>query len=174
ANTMILCRSSGGKSPRGTAAREVGQASKPSSDEARPPLAHRAGVAGEFRGHLFVGGAVGLAAAEDEATAERLSLGGGMGVGDPVELVPLVAGEADEGRAAGHRGTLLAPEDGSRPATSNTPIRPTPPGSRKGQDFHYRAEFTKRPTSPVMGPDNHSGNNHELEDVGATADTRDH
>src|SRR5262245_53257095 len=80
ASTRTLCRSCGGKSPRSTAARQVGQAVEAPGGEAGSPLAHRAGVAVQFPGHLLIGGAVGLAAAQDEAAAKGLRLGGGVGV----------------------------------------------------------------------------------------------
>src|SRR3954454_10503539 len=109
ASTTTLWRSSGGKSPRGAAAREVGQAVEAAGGEPPPPLAHGAGVAGEFLGHLLVGGAVTLAAAEDEAAAKGLGLWGRVGVGHLPELVLFVAGEADEWRVW-TCGTLLVPE----------------------------------------------------------------
>src|SRR6267142_2883473 len=70
-----------------------------------------------------------------------------MGLGDLVELVYLVAGEADEGGASGDGARSLCQRvDAGQAATSNTPIRPTPPGSWKDQDSHYRAELAKRTT----------------------------
>src|SRR6267142_1920476 len=73
-----------------------------------------------------------------------------MGLGDLVELVYLVAGEADEGGASGDGARSLCQRvDAGQAATSNTPIRPTPPGSWKDQDSHYRAELAKRTTRLV-------------------------
>src|SRR5262249_648906 len=95
ARTMTLCRSSGGKSPRGTAAREVSQAVETLGGKACSPLAHRAGITVEFPGHLLVGGAVALATAQDDAAAKGLSLWGRAGVGHLLELLSFFAGEAD-------------------------------------------------------------------------------
>src|SRR5262249_7966504 len=86
----------------GAAAWQVGQAIEAAGGETRPPLAHRAGVASELLGHLLVGGAVALAAAEDEAAAKSLGFGGRVGGGHLAELVLFVGGEADEWRASGH------------------------------------------------------------------------
>src|SRR5690242_17311291 len=85
ASTRTLCRSSGGKSPRGTAAREVGQAVEAFRGEAGSPLAHRAGVTAELPGHRVIGGAVALATAEEDSAAKGLRLGGGVGVGHLLE-----------------------------------------------------------------------------------------
>src|SRR5581483_10845572 len=107
ASTMTLCRSSGGKSPRSTAARKVGQAVQALGGEACSPLAHRTGIAVQFPGHLVIGGAVALAAAEDEAAAKGLSLWGRVGVSSLAELLLLFAGETDEWRASGHAARSL-------------------------------------------------------------------
>jgi hypothetical protein len=48
-----------------------------------------------------------LAAAEDEATAKGLGVGGGVGVGHLLELLLFVAGEADEGCASRHEARSL-------------------------------------------------------------------
>ena len=63
ASTMTLCRSAGGKSPRCTTARAVGQAIEALGGEALPPLADGARVAGELLRHLFIRGAIGLSTA---------------------------------------------------------------------------------------------------------------
>src|SRR6516165_12602363 len=74
ANTTTLCRSSGGKSPRSAAAREVGQAIQAFCGEAFSPLADRVGIATEFFGHHLVGRTVGLTAAQDDAAPKGLTL----------------------------------------------------------------------------------------------------
>src|SRR5262249_5641249 len=107
ASTRTLCRSSGGKSARGPAARQVDQTVETAGREALPPFADGAGVAAEFAGDLPVGGAVGLPAAKDKATAERLCLWRGVGVGRLGELLFFVAGETDKGCASGHEARSL-------------------------------------------------------------------
>ena len=86
AKTMTLCRSSGGKSPRSTAAREVCQAREALGGEALSPLADRGGVAGELLGYLLVGGTVGLPAAQDKSATKGLRLRRRMGVDDLLQL----------------------------------------------------------------------------------------
>src|SRR6516162_3928425 len=152
ASTRTLCRSSGAKSPQGTAARELGQAVEALGGEARSPLAHGAGVAVEFPRHLVIGGAVAAATAEDDPAAEGLRLRGGMGVGHLLELLFFFAGEADEWRASGHEARSLCkrvlPWD-QRSATRS--IGPNTPGALEAQDSHYQAELVK-PTTSAMRP----------------------
>src|SRR6266542_3233821 len=78
ASTTTLCRSSGGKSPRSTAAREVGQALEPSAGEAGTPPAPRARIGSEILRHLPGGWAGALARTPDDAAAKGLGLWGGM------------------------------------------------------------------------------------------------
>src|SRR5207249_3539875 len=82
ANTTTLCRSSGGKSPRSTAARKVGQALETLGGEACPPLAHRARITTECLGNLIIGRPVRLTTVEDKAAAKGLSLGRRVGIGN--------------------------------------------------------------------------------------------
>ena len=147
ARTRILCRSSGGKSPRSTAAREIGQTVEAAAGEAASPLADCSGVAVEFLGHLPIGRAVALATAKDEAAAKGLGLRGGVGVGDLLELVLFFAGEADEWGAAGHAASSLC--QGSNPGNERSAmptIESNPPGSLQPQVSHYPAGFMKRTT----------------------------
>src|SRR5579884_2063311 len=107
ASTMTLCWSSGGKSPRRTAAREVGQAGETVGGEAHSPLADRARIAAELRSDLSVAGAIGLATTENEPTAKSPRLRGGMGGDDALECLFFFAGETNERGAAGHAASSL-------------------------------------------------------------------
>src|SRR6516162_7581177 len=111
ARTRTLCRSSGGKSPRGTAAREVGQAVEAVPGEARPPLADGGRVAAELGGDVLVRRAVGFGATQDEAAAKSPGLGGGVSVAEFLQVELLLTREADQGGASGHGAPSLAAKD---------------------------------------------------------------
>ncbi len=152
ARTTTLCRSSGGKSPRSTAAREVSQAVETVVGEAGSPLADRGRVAAELGGDGLVGRAIRLATAEDETTAKGLRLGGRVGVDDLVEPQFFFAGEADKGGASGHGApSLVARGDLWEQGRTTRPIERNPPASLQDQVCHYLDGLVKLATSPPSG-----------------------
>jgi hypothetical protein len=139
---------SAGRVVASTRTLEVGQAAEAPGGEARSPLAHGAGVAVEFPRHLVVGGAVASAAAEGDPAAEGLRLRGGVGVGHLLELLPFLAGQADEWRASGHEARSMRKRGdpwNQRPATRC--IEPNTAGALEARDSHYEAELLKPTTS---------------------------
>src|SRR6516162_8546986 len=102
ARTRTLWRSAGGKGGGPAAARQVVQAVEAQAAEAPAPLGDGLGGAAEFGGDRLVGGFVGLSAAEDEACAEGEGLGGGVGVGQALEVEEVVGGGVEAWCFAGH------------------------------------------------------------------------
>src|SRR5262249_7250440 len=109
ARTRTWWRSSGGKSPRPAAPREVTQTHEAVAGEAGPPACHGVGGTVVFVGDAEGGGGVRLGGAQDETRAEGEALGGEAGVGNLVEAVVFVGAEGDAACFAGHaRASVLA------------------------------------------------------------------
>ena len=104
ASTSTLCRSSGGKSDRSAAAREVVEALQAMLLEAPPPAGDRVGVALQFGPHLQVGGFVGLGATQNESGPEGEPLGRRTGLDEGVEVLGFVHRQTKAGGFPGHGG----------------------------------------------------------------------
>src|SRR5258708_35690795 len=136
ARTRTLWRSSGGKSGRTGAAREVVEHLEAVALETPPPLGDGIAVAAQFLGDVVVAWLVGLGAAEHQARPEGQALGRGAGVGQLLQPLPFVGGQTDTRGFTSHgtpsRRSQETGDNRSGRVTSNA-------GNTKGSGVHERS-----------------------------------